>query len=216
MVNKIFAIVVLSSLVFALSLSQQSIQELEKTLQQKPNDVETLVALGSLYHDQGAGGNEGAVDKGFTCLDKALELDPSNAVALVYRGSLWTMRGRDAWFPFTKLKHVDKGIDELDKAADLAPDNITVRIVRGTNSLQLPSMFKRLGTALKDFSFLLADPRFPHLDIQLQSTIYYWAGMTYKRDNQAVKAKEYFEKAISVAPKSAMAQRAEKELKDPS
>jgi tetratricopeptide (TPR) repeat protein len=77
-------------------------------------------------------------------------------------------------------------------------------------------MFKRLGTALKDFSFLLADPRFPHLDVQLQSTIYYWAGVAYKRDNQADKAKEYLEKAISVAPESMTAKNAEKELKEPS
>jgi tetratricopeptide (TPR) repeat protein len=216
MVKKIFTVALLSSFFFALSLSQQSIKELEGSLQQKPNDVATLIALGKLYHDQGAAGNKDAVDKGFTCLDKAIELDPTNAVAFAYRGSLWTMRGRDAWFPFTKLNHVDKGIDELDKAVDLAPDNITVHLTRGINSVQLPSMFKRLGTALKDFSFLLADPRFPHLDVQLQSTIYYWAGVAYKRDNQADKAKEYLEKAISVAPESMTAKNAEKELKEPS
>jgi tetratricopeptide (TPR) repeat protein len=216
MVKKIFTVALLSSFFFALSLSQQSIKELEGSLQQKPNDVATLMALGKLYHDQGAAGDKDAVDKGFTCLDKAIELDPTNAVAFAYRGSLWTMRGRDAWFPFTKLNHVDKGIDELDKAVDLAPDNITVHLTRGINSVQLPSMFKRLGTALKDFSFLLADPRFPHLDVHLQSTIYYWAGVAYKRDNQADKAKEYLEKAISVAPESMTAKNAEKALKEPS
>jgi tetratricopeptide (TPR) repeat protein len=214
MIHKIVAITMLSSLFFALSLSQQSIKELEANLQQKPNDVEALVALSRLYHDQGADGNKEAVEKGFICLDKALDLDPSNAIAYAYRGSLWTMRGRDAWFPFTKLQHVDKGIDELDKAADLAPDNITVRLTRGINSLQLPSMFKRLGTAIKDFSFLLADPRFPHLEVHLQSTIYYWAGVAYKRDNQIGKAREYLEKAITVAPESHTAQKAEKELKE--
>jgi tetratricopeptide (TPR) repeat protein len=216
MIHKTIAFMLLSFFLFSMSLSQHSIKELEESLQQKPNDVEMLIALGKLYHDQGAGGNTEAVEKGFTCLDKALQLDPTNAIALVYRGSLWTMRGRDAWFPFTKLSHVDKGIDELDKAAELAPDNITVRLTRGINSLQLPSMFKRLGTALKDFSFLLADPRFPHLEIHLQSTVYYWAGVAYKRDNQADKAKEYLEKAISVAPQSNTAQRAEKELREPS
>jgi tetratricopeptide (TPR) repeat protein len=216
MIHKIVAITLLSALLFSLSLSQHTIKELEGSLQQKPNDVETLIALGKLYQDQGAGGNKEAVEKGFTCLDKALQLDPTNALALVYRGSLWTMRGRDAWFPFTKMSYVDKGIDDLDKAAELAPDNIAVRLTRGINSLQLPSMFKRLGTALKDFSFLLTDPRLPHLEVHLPSTIYYWAGVAYKRDNQAVKAKEYLEKAIYVAPESNTAQSAQKELKEPS
>ena len=216
MVQKAAAIIIFSSLFFALSLSQQNIKELEERLRQKPNDIETLIALGKLYHDQGASGDKEAVDKGFTYLDKTIELDPTNAVAWAYRGSLWTMRGRDAWFPFTKLKHVDKGIDELDKAAELGPDNIAVHLTRGINSLQLPSIFKRLGTALKDFSFLLADARFPHLEAHLQSTIYYWAGVAYKRDSQTSKAKEYLEKAISAAPESTTAQKAEKELKEPS
>ena len=216
MTYKILALTLLSPLFFSLSLCQQPIRELEATLQQKPNDVETLVALGKYYHDQGAGGNTGAVEKGFTYLDKALQLEPTNAIALAYRGSLWTMRGRDAWFPFTKLSHVDKGIDDLDKAVDLAPDNITVRLTRGINSVQLPSMFKRLGTALKDFSFLLADPQFPHFNASLQSRIYYWAGVANKRDNQITKAKEFLEKAIAVSPGSDTAQRAKKELTEPS
>jgi tetratricopeptide (TPR) repeat protein len=215
MIHKTVGIAILSLFFFALSLSQQNIKELEENLQQQPNNIETLITLSKLYHDQGAAGNEEAVDKGFKYLDKVIELDPSNAVAFVYRGSLWTMRGRDAWFPFTKLKHVNKGIDEMDKANELSPENITVHLVRGINSVQLPSIFKRLGTALKDFTYLLADPRFPHLNGYLQSTIYYWAGIAYKRDNQTEKAKEYLEKAISTAPESQLAKQAEKELKEP-
>jgi len=214
MIHKPVAIFLLYSLFFAVSLSQQSVKELEGILQQKPNDVGTLVELGKLYHEQAAGRNEEAVENGFTCLDKALELEPSNVVALAYRGSLWTMRGRDAQSPFEKLKHVNKGIDEIDKAVELAPDNISIRLMRGINCLQLPSIFKRLGTALKDFSFLLADPRFPKLDINLQSTIHYWTGIAYKHDNQIEKAKERLKKAVSAAPKSAAAQKAEKELKE--
>jgi tetratricopeptide (TPR) repeat protein len=216
MVHKTASIILLSSLIFALSFSQQNAKELEERLQQKPNDIETLLALGKLYHDHGVAGDKEAVDRGFTYLDKVIEHDPTNAVAWAYRGSLWTMRGRDAWFPFTKLKHVDKGIDELDKAAELGPDNIAVRITRGINNVQLPSMFKRLGTALKDFSFLLADSRFPHLEAHVQSMIYYWAGIAYRRDNQTGKAKECLEKAISAAPESVTARKAEKELKEPS
>ena len=208
------AITLASFFLCAFAQSQPSIHELEGILQQKPNDVETLIALGKIYHDQGAAGNKEAVDKGFEYLDKAIELDPTNAAAYAYRGSLWTMRGRDAWFPFTKLKDVDKGIDELDKAVDLSPDNITVHITRGINSVQLPSLFKRLGTAIKDFSYLLADPRFPHLEVHLQSLIYYWAGVAYKRDNQMDRASEYLKKAIAVAPDSPTAKNAEKELNE--
>ena len=149
-----------------------------------------------------------------TYLDKALELEPNNGEALAYRGSLWTMRGRDAWWPFTKMSHVDKGIDEMDKAAELAPTNATVHIVRGINSTQLPSMFKRLSTALKDFDYLLNCHEFSYFYEKLQSKIYLWAGIAYKHDNQTAKAKELLQKSISLDPNSDMAVKAKKEMKE--
>lgn len=213
MVRKSFLFTLVGLLVFGAALAQQNVKELEAKLQQNPNDVATLVLLGRTFHDRGTAGDEDAVEKGFTYFDKALDLDPSNAVALAYRGSLWTMRGRDAWWPFTKPKHVEKGTDELDKAVEMAPDNITVRIVRGVNSLQLPSMFKRLPTGLKDFAYLLAHPGFSHFDAELQSTSYCWGGIAFERDNQINMAKELLGKAIAAAPDSDTARKAKEELK---
>ncbi len=194
--------------------SQNSIKDLQTQLAASPHDVKALLELGIAYHNEGAAGNKDAVEKGFTCLDTVLALDPMNAVALAYRGSLWTLRGRDAWWIFTKKSDVEKGIDEMDKAVDLAPDNVTVRITRGINSVRLPSMFKRIGTALKDFTYLLNSPAFPHFNPQLKSTIYYWAGYAYKQDNQPEKAKELLQKAVESAPGSKTANDAARELKD--
>lgn len=194
--------------------AQDTSKDLEAKLLQNPNDVATLIQLGRLYHDQGVAGDKGAVDKGFSCFDKVLELDHANAVALVYRGSLWTLRGRDAWWPFTKMSHVEKGIDEMDRSADLAPDNITVRLARGINSVQLPDMFHRLPVALKDFNYLLNFPNLSKFDPQLQSSIYCWAGIANKHDSQPGKAKEMLRRAIALAPGSRVAAKAEAELKE--
>ncbi len=193
---------------------QGSIKDLQAQVAHSPHDVKALLELGIAYHNEGVAGNKDAVEKGFTCFDTVLALDPTNAVALAYRGSLWTLRGRDAWWPFTKKNDVEKGIDEMDKAVDLAPDNVAVRLTRGINSARLPSMFKRIGTALKDFSYLMNSPAFPHFDPQLKSTIYYWAGYAYKQDNNPEKAKELLQKAIDSAPGSKTAQDAGRELKD--
>lgn len=213
MIQRLSTIILIGLLLTGISRGQESAEELEGVLKQKPGDMETLIKLGRMYHDQGVAGNDDAVEKGFTCLDKALQIDPSNAIALAYRGSLWTLRARNAWWPFTKLKNVDKGIDELDKAVDLAPDNITVRLVRGINSVNLPSMFRRLPIAIKDFDYLLNDARFAHFNPQLQSTIFCWAGIAYKNDGQTVKAKELLQKAVSADPNSNTARKAENELK---
>ena len=90
--RKRFLFALVGSLVFGAALAQENVKELEAKLQQNPNDVATLVLLGRAYHDQGTAGDEDAVDKGFPYLDKVLQLDPPNAVALAYRGSLWTLR----------------------------------------------------------------------------------------------------------------------------
>ena len=198
----------------AAGYSQQSIKDLQAQVTRAPHDIKALTDLGIAYHNEGVAGNKEAVEKGFACFDTALALDPTNAVALAFRGSLWTMRGRDAWWPFTKMSDVDKGIDQMDKAVDLAPDNVSVRLTRGINSVQLPSMFKRLGTAIKDFYYLLNSPAFPHYDPSLKSTIYYWSGFAYKQDNQREKAKELLQKAIDAAPESESAKNARQELKD--
>lgn len=212
MVNRSFIVVTACCLVFSFTAAQRSVSELEALVQKNPNDVGVLIELGTLYHNQGGAGNEDAVEKGFTYLDKALQLDSTNAIALAYRGSLRTMRGRDAWWPFTKLSHVDKGIDEMDKSVDISSDNITVRLVRGINGVQLPSMFNRLSTSIKDFDYLLGDKRFSYLDSSLQSRIYCWAGVAQSRDHRAGRAKELLQKAIAASPNSDTARRAEQEL----
>lgn len=193
--------------------SQESISDLKARVAQSPHDTGPLLALGIAYHNEAVAGNKKSVDEGFACLDTLLAHDPTSAVALAYRGSLWTMRGRDAWWPFAKLNDVHKGIDEMDKAVDLAPDNVSVRLVRGINSVHLPSMFKRLGTAMKDFYYLLNSPAFSHFDANLKSTIYYWSGVAYKQDNQSGKAKEFFRKAVEAAPNSDTGKDAAQELK---
>lgn len=195
-------------------LAQGSIKELQVQVAHSPHDVKALLELGIAYHNEGVAGDKHAVEKGFACLDTVLALDPANAVALAYRGSLWTLRARDAWWPFTKKRDVEKGIDEMDKAVELAPDNVSVRLTRGINSCKLPPMFKRIGTALKDFMYLINSPAFPHFNPNLKSTIYYWAGFAYKQDKETEKARELLRKAIDSAPDSPTAKNAGRELKD--
>ena len=77
--RNILATVLLGSLSLGICAAQESAKELEAILAQKPGDSATLVKLGRLYNNQGAAGNQDAVEKGFTYLDNALKLDPSNA-----------------------------------------------------------------------------------------------------------------------------------------
>lgn len=193
--------------------AQDKVRELEEKLKAKPNDELILMELGRLYHDLGMSGDKSAVDKGFRCFDRALTLDSTNVVALAYRGSLWALRSRDAWWPPTKLNYLSQGGVEMDKAVELAPGNMMVRLIRGMNSLSLPEYLGRLPTALEDFIVLLRHPEFPDQTRELKAVIYFYGGLAYKRADEYDRARELFQKAISILPGSDYAKRAQEELK---
>jgi hypothetical protein len=60
--------------------------------------------------------------------------------------------------------------------------------------------FSRLKIALEDFNYLLGLPELPHFGADLQSTIYWWAGVAFRNDNKMDKAKGLLQKSITGAP----------------
>jgi tetratricopeptide (TPR) repeat protein len=194
--------------------AQDSISDLESKLKANPNDETALMELGRIYHDQAAEGDEGALDKAFECFNKVLAIDSLNAVALAYRGSLWTYRALDAWWPPSKLGYLRKSGQDLDKAVAMEPYNMMVRLLRGINSLSLPGRYGRLAVALEDFIVLLRHPDFAAQTPQLKATIYYYGGVAYKRADDWDTARQLLQKAISILPGSEFAKRAQKELDD--
>jgi len=206
---------VLLGLALAVSvLGQDKVTELERRVQSNPKDESALMELGRLYHDRGASGDDTAVEKGLQCFDTALAIDSMNAVALAYRGSLWTMRARDSWWPPSKLNHLRRGGAELDRAVEIAPDNIMVRLLRGINGLGLPAFVGRLPTSLEDFIVLLRHPAFPEQTRELKAAVYYYAGVAHKRADEYERARELFKRAISIMPDSEFARRSQEELRD--
>jgi tetratricopeptide (TPR) repeat protein len=204
----------LSGILFVGAIAQDRIRELEGSLKSNPSDRSVLMELGRLYHDQAADGDADAIDRGFLCLDRLLNIDTANVVALAYRGDLWAMRARDAWWPPNKWSYLRKGASELDLAVGLAPENMMVRLFRGMNALAAPGFFGRLSIALEDFIVLLKHPAFPEQSKELRVSIYYYAGVAHKRADDYDKARELFKKAISIFPDSDFAKRAQDELKD--
>jgi len=194
------------------SFGQDNLRDLEARLKANPNDEATLMELGRIYHDRAAEGDDGMIEKAFECFDRLLSIDSSNAVALAYRGSLWTYRALDARWPPSKLNYVSQSGRDLDKAVEMEPYNMMVRLMRGISSLSLPGRFSRLAVALEDFIVLLRHPDFPEQTRQLKATIYYYGGVAYKRADDYDTARQLLQKAISTFPGSDFAKRAQKEL----
>lgn len=210
--QKILAILLMT--LVAGTFAQDRIGELEAKLKANPDDQSMLMELGRAYYDLVASGDEGAVDKGFRCFDRLLALDSTNAVALVYRGSLWTQRARESRWPPTKLKNLKRGGDEMDRAVEMAPDNITIRLVRGINCLGLPQYANRLSEALEDFLVILKHPDFPDQTKELKALVFFYGGVAMKRADDYEKARELFKRAIAILPDSDFARRAQQELSD--
>jgi tetratricopeptide (TPR) repeat protein len=198
--------------IVCLSFGQENIRDLEARLKANPNDEATLMELGRIYHDRAAEGDDGMMEKAFECFDRLLSIDSSNAVALAYRGSLWTYRALDTWWPPSKLNCVKQSGRDLDKAVEMEPYNMMVRLTRGISSLSLPGRFSRLAVALEDFIVLLRHPDLPQQTRQLKATIYYYGGVAYKRADDYDTARQLLQKAISTFPGSDFAKRAQKEL----
>ena len=70
-------------------------------------------------------GDKKAVKRAKNLFENLLELEPQNAEALAWYGSVLTLRGRDVLFPVSKLGYVSNGVEKMDKAVELAPDNIS-------------------------------------------------------------------------------------------
>ena len=195
-------------------VGQDKVRELEQQLRSNPRDTSVLMELGHLYHDLGAAGDGGAVEKGVRTFDQLLAIDSANAVAVAYRGALVTMQGRDAWWPPNKLKYMKQGCAELDKAIDMDPGNIMVHLIRGINGLALPDYAGRLSTSLEDFIVVLRRPDFQEQTKELKAFTLYYGGVAHKRADDYDRARELFKRAIAVYPGSEYAKKSEDELRD--
>lgn len=204
------ALVVLASS----SWGQDRVRELEGKLKSGPHDQSLLMELGRLYYDLGVAGDGKAVDRGFEVFEQAFGLDSTNFVALAYRGSLWTLRARESWWPPNKLSYLRRGGEDLDAAVSMAPDNIMVRLMRGINGLGLPGFLGGLPKALEDFIIILRHPEFPEQKKELKVAVFYYAGVACRRADDYEKARDLFKRAQSVFPGSEFAKKAGEELKD--
>jgi tetratricopeptide (TPR) repeat protein len=194
-------------------LNEQRLKEYEVRLAANPNDQEALLRLGIHFHNRGGEGDEKAVEKAVDFLDRLLQLNHRNTVAMAFYGSAVTMQGRDAFLPWNKMKYVNEGIGKLDKAVMLDSTNLRVRMVRGMNSVNLPDFLNRRPFALRDFAFIAAHADSSNLDKSDRVQTYYFYGLALKQAGRIGEAKTMWGKAVNLWPEHPLAMRAAEELK---
>lgn len=200
---------------FLIVAQTTQIDSLESVLSSGKGTTETKYTLALLYHDEVAKEENGDyTDRAEELFKEVLTEDKTNAMALAYYGSLMTLMGRDAFLPWNKMKYVEQGCDKMDKAITIQPDNITIRMTRAMNNVNLPDFFNRIGYILEDFKYLRENQAFSSFDTSMQTEIFFYSGVTYEKNDEVLKAKEMYKKAVETGSKTQLVARAQEALSD--
>ena len=208
----IFLLIIL----FSGNLSAQ-IPQWEKQIENDPSNKELLIKLGKAYHDL-AGENEDneAVKKAEKYLSKLLEIEPNHALAMAYYGSVLTMKARDAFFPWEKMKYMKKGFARMDSAVVLDHDEPEVRLIRAINGTLVPKMFNRLKLALSDFNYIagLEKEKLDEMTNKFWLPYYFYFGLALEKDEQLQAAREKFAKVIELDSNADLANKVRQQLEN--
>lgn len=117
-------------------------------------NVARLFGLADLCHDAGAEGDKAAVIRAESYLREALRLEPTNAPAMALLGSVYTMKGRDSFWPTQQLRWVRDGNELMDRAVMAAPLDVRTRLIRVFNNAHMPDFLGRTEIVRADLAWL--------------------------------------------------------------
>ncbi len=206
-------IIVINTL-FDVSIAQVKLWK--DSLTKESGNKELLLKLGKYYHKAGGeGGSEEAVLKAEIYLEKLLRLEPGNGLAMVYLGSVITMKARDTILPWKKWDYMQNGFKMIDNGVKTDPGNVEVRLMRAIHSVSVPSFFNRFDIGFRDFEYLSMVISENEIDFSQEFLLpyYYYYGTALEMDEKYQAAKEMFRKTIDVSPDSEYAKMAENELR---
>jgi tetratricopeptide (TPR) repeat protein len=175
------AVVLMAQLQVSGGNVQQGIASYQRAIELAPENVEVYVSLAALYNSQGDWQKAQILDR------KALSLQPDYAPAANDLAYLMLEHGGDVNVALTLAQTARRGLSTLPNSADT------------------------LGWAYyRGGSFSIAAPLFEEA-VKKQpsnSTYHYHLGLTYQKLNEPVRARVELQRAISIDPKSPVADQA--------
>ncbi|MBX3743890.1 MAG: hypothetical protein KF833_01145 [Verrucomicrobiae bacterium] len=179
-------------------------QRLLDRLASEGTNAPALFALADLCHDIGVDGDKKAVLRAESYLRQLLSLEPDHAQALALLGSVYTLKGRDAFWPPTQLRLVREGNAFMDQAVELAPDDIATRKIRALNNAHMPDFLGRAEIVRADLDWLWtrieAGP--VPLGVSARQQVGLHLGRRLKRESRPDDARRVWETARDFAPDS--------------
>lgn len=183
----------------------QQLATLQARLALEPTNAALFVQLGDLCHDEGVHDNPKAVVLAEKYLNQALTLAPTNAFALALLGSTFTMKGRDAFWPGSRLGLVKEGNQKMDAAVLLAPEDFQVRFLRAINNFHMPKFLGREEIVQADFAWLWTRAATNTAPAALRQEIALHHGLVLKKHKRAAEAGPVWQAGVAVDPQSMLA-----------
>lgn len=157
-------------------------------------------------------GDGGAVDEAFARFEKLAEADsPAAPLFQAYLGATQTLRGREAWLPWEKVRATERGLTLIEKALRrLEPRHDTetlngvavaldTRLVAVTTCFAVPAFFNRFDMGKQVLREAMAHPGFAGAPPEVRARLYQQAALAASRDGNYREEREYLKKAAELA-----------------
>lgn len=176
--------------------------------------------------ERGLAGDGAANQRAHELFQKLAEAEPTNPLYVGYLGSTFTLLGRDAWAPWTKMRHSEKGLGLIDKALALlaaehdqqtvrgVPVSEEVRLNAAATFLAVPGFMNRTEAARLALTDALASPAFAATPGPVQARLLMQAALLARRDKKPVQEADVLKKALAASSAGATAAPARARLQE--
>ncbi len=157
-------------------------------------------------------GDEGSGVEVLTQFQELVDNTPDHPLFLAYLGSGYTIKARDAWAPWTKMKSVDRGLDMIDKALNMLQPKHDEMLLRGSivsmetrlvaisTFLKVPGFLNRTQAAKDLLQEALSDPLFEKAPPVVKGRLYLSAADAAKKDGNTGTERSLLQQAETLLP----------------
>lgn len=178
------------------------------------------------YQDylQGVNEDEGAAKRALAEFTELVSRYPQDPLAQVYQGASNTLKGRDAWLPWNKLKPTELGLEQMQEAVTLLrpehdgqrfqglPVSLQVKGNTGIVFTQVPDFFNRFDQGMALLKQVVMSPLLTDLPATQWVHFQFYYALALSKEGNWAEAKTGFERVVSLAPESDMANAARLQL----
>ncbi|MFZ9855225.1 MAG: tetratricopeptide repeat protein [Limisphaerales bacterium] len=188
---------------------------LEAYIAANPTNNLALIRTALEYHNKAAFGGKVAkqlVQQTKDCLNKVLQVEPTNAFAKALLGSVVVVSAREPFWPLAKIRRVRDGIVIMDEAIAMNPNDADARFTRASNNLFLPDFFNRRDVVEEDFQWLQSRADRGEFPVEFRQYVFLYHGLARKRWDEKERAESLWKTGLAINPNTKVADELRKEL----